>query len=162
MFLKNKKAFTFLELIIVIAITGILITAASPVYGSFQVKLQLLDSSADIIQALRTARGQSLVGLNDDAHGVYFNIDSNGVDSFTLYQGDSYELREVEYDLTITLKSALSISNTTFTEIGGNVDINFSKGGLAIPNNLGSLTISHSVTGSKSISVNKYGKVEKN
>ncbi|PIZ96828.1 MAG: hypothetical protein COX80_00300 [Candidatus Magasanikbacteria bacterium CG_4_10_14_0_2_um_filter_33_14] len=158
----NKRGFTFLELIVVLAISGILMAAAVPVYGSFQVKLQLLDTSSDVVQALRTARGQSLVGLNDSAHGVYFDIDSSGIDSFTIYQGDSYELREVAYDLTTTLKSSLSITNSSFTLIGNDIDINFAKGGLSIPNNIGALTLAHSVTGSKNVSVNEYGKVEKN
>ena len=42
------------------------------------------------------------------------------------------------------------------------LDINFSKGGLGVPDNVGALVLSHSVTGSKTISVNEYGKVEKN
>lgn len=161
-FINNKRGFTFLEVIVVMAITGLLIAAASPVYGSFQVKLQLLDSSANIVQILRTARQQSLVGLNDASHGVYFDIDSSGIDTYTLYQGDSYELRTVSYDQVFTLNHSLSIENNTFDLTGSDIDINFSKGGLAIPNNLGSLVLSHSVTGSKTISVNKYGKIEKN
>jgi len=43
-----------------------------------------------------------------------------------------------------------------------NIDINFTKGGLGLPNNTGSLILSHSITGQKNISVNSFGMVEKN
>jgi len=104
MFFKNSKGFTLYELIVVLAITSIIVAAAVPVYGNFQGKLQLLDSSADIVQILRTARGQSLVGYNDSAHGVYFVINNSGVDSFIFYQGDSYTARNQDYDQTTEFK----------------------------------------------------------
>ncbi|MDD2656791.1 MAG: prepilin-type N-terminal cleavage/methylation domain-containing protein [Patescibacteria group bacterium] len=162
MFFKNSKGFTLYELIVVLAITSIIVAAAVPVYGNFQGKLQLLDSSADIVQILRTARGQSLVGYNDSAHGVYFVINNSGVDSFVFYQGDSYTARNQDYDQTTELKSVLAISNSSFTLSNNNIDINFTKGGLGLPNNTGSLILSHSITGQKNISVNSFGMVEKN
>jgi len=161
-FINYKKGFTFLELIVVTAISGILVVASVPVYGNFQVKLQLLDSSAEIVQTLRTARQQSLVGYNNANHGVYFDINSSGIDSFTLYQGSSYETRDIDYDLLFNLKSSLVLSNSSFTLTGDDIDINFAKGGLGLPDNIGALVLSHTVTGSKTISVNEYGKVEKN
>lgn len=161
-FINSKRAFTFVEMVVVLAIGGILLAAAVPVYGSFQVKLQLLDTSADMVQTLRTARQQALVGYNNAAHGVFFDIDSSGVDSFTIYQGDSYETRTQAYDIVTELKSVLSISNSSFTLTGSDIDINFAKGGLGIPDNIGALTVTHTVTGSKMISVAEYGKVEKN
>lgn len=160
--INYRKAFTFLEMIIVIGITGLLVAAASPVYGSFQVKLQLLDSSAEIVQILRTARQQSLVGYNNANHGVFFDIDSSGADSFTLYQGASYASRDQDYDLVFNLKNSLLVANGTFTLTGNDIDINFAKGGLGLPDNIGNLTLTHSVTGSKTITVNRYGMVEKN
>ena len=161
-FIKHKRAFTLIELVIVMAITGILVAAAVPVYGNFQGKLQLLDGSSDIVQTLRTARQQAIVGYHDAAHGVYFTIDGSGVDSFTLYQGDSYATRDTNYDQTIELKSSLSLTNSSFTLTGDDIDINFAKGGLGLPGNTGAMILSHSVTGSKTITVNRYGMVEKN
>jgi len=160
-FINSKKAFTFMELIVVLGITAIMIATSVPVYGSFQVKLHLLDSSADIVQTLRTARQNAIVGLNNSAHGVFFDI-NNEVDSFILYQGESYELRDVAYDQEFVLKRSLSINNSSFDLVGLDIDINFAKGGLGVPNNIGSLILTHSVIGSKTISVGEYGKVEKN
>ena len=144
-----KRGFTLIELLIVIGVTLILVVAALPMYGSLQVSAQLNENSSLIIQTLRIARERSVAGFNNEEHGVYFTSGA-----YTLYQGPSYAARDSSYDRTTTLPSALSVS-TTFA--GG--EVNFSKG-LGVPNNTGTVTLTHDVKGAKAITINSFGKVE--
>ncbi len=152
---KIRQSFTLIELLIVIAIIVILTTAAIPIYGNLQVESQLNESSAQIIQILRTARGRSVAGLNDATHGVYFEINS-GNDKYILYQGPSYTERESNYDRETTLDDSLHISTTLVDN-----DVNFSKGfglplGAGLPN-AGAIILTHETSGNRTISINSLG-----
>jgi prepilin-type N-terminal cleavage/methylation domain-containing protein len=148
------KGFTIIELLVVIAITLILAAAAVPIYGSLQVSSQLNENSSLIVQALRSARTNSVARVNNAAHGVYFEINAGGDDKYILYQGASYASRNSSYDRATTLDSSLSLS-TTFT--GDEVD--FSRG-LGVPDNIGSVTLTHAVQGTRIITVNDLGMVQ--
>jgi prepilin-type N-terminal cleavage/methylation domain-containing protein len=145
----NKFGFTLVELLIVMAISLILVTAAVPIYGGLQVSAQLNETNSQIIQTLRTARERSVAGVNNSRHGVYF-----GSNTYTIYQGNSYTGRDTAYDRTATLDSALSF---TYDITDGEVNFTQNKGKV---NNTGTITVNHSVAGSRSIVVNKYGVVE--
>jgi len=159
---KSKKGFTLVELLVVIAITIILAGAAVPIYGGLQVSGQLNETNSQIVQTLRIARQRSISRVNDATHGVYFEIDPIGDDSYTLYQGSSYATRMVGYDQVFAIDNPLSFSTTDFILTGSqDVDINFSKG-FGEPDNTGTMTLTHSVSGSNSFSVNSIGKIEEN
>ncbi|OGH58926.1 MAG: hypothetical protein A2725_04230 [Candidatus Magasanikbacteria bacterium RIFCSPHIGHO2_01_FULL_33_34] len=160
-FKKNNTGFTIIELLIVLGISIILATAAAPLYGSLQVSAQLNENSSLIIQSLRTARERSIAGYNNIQHGVFFDINTGAVDSYTLYQGSSYVARQTAYDRFITLDEPLSFSSNGFIMIGEDVDINFSTG-IGRPNNAGIIILSHQVSGNRSIEVNYAGKIEEN
>lgn len=149
----NEKGFTLIELLIVVAIILILVAAAIPIYGNLQVKSQLNENSAQIVQALRTARGRSAARLNNAAHGVYFEINPDNVDKYILYQGSSYAGRNSSYDRETSLGSSLHISTT----VTGN-EVNFSKG-LGAPNT-GTIILTHDTAGARYISVNSIGMIQ--
>jgi len=155
------KGFTLIELLIVIGIITILAAVSVPIYGSLQVKAQLDETTSQVIQALRSAREESIAGYNNVAHGVFFDINLGGNDYYIIYQGDSYDTRNTSYDKETMLESALSFVNSSFVLNGANVDVNFSKG-LGKPNNTGSINLVHDVVGSRVINVNTVGKVEEN
>lgn len=148
------KGFTLLEVLTTIAIFLLIAAGIIPIYGNLTASSQLDDSHSGILNALRVAREQSIARLNDSSHGVYFEINPSTADRYILYQGASYASRDVQYDLAISLDNAIVLS-TTFP---GN-EVNFS-GGFGRPNTIGTIAISHSVKGSKSISVNSFGIAE--
>lgn len=154
------RGFTVIEFLIVIAISIVLAAAAAPLYGNLQISAQLNENSSQIIQSIRTARERSLSGFNNQQHGVFFDINV-GVDSYTLYQGASYETRQQSYDRQIIIDELISFSSSDFIMTGSDIDINFSKG-LGVVDNTGILTLTHSINGSRSIVLNSMGKVEEN
>ena len=158
---KTCRGFTVPELLIVMAI-GIILTAASvPIYSNFQVKVQLNESTTQAVQTLRVAREYSVSRYKDSAWGVLIDINLAADDGYILYKGDSYATRDVDYDRAFSLDPSLSFINIGFGLTGANIDINFSKG-LGVPNNVGSMVMNHSVTGSKTMVVNSLGAVEEN
>jgi len=85
--------------------------------------------------------------------GVYLNVTGAG-DQVILYQGDSYAARDGNYDRETDLDAALSLT----TSVPGN-DITFSKG-RGLPNNTGTITLTHEAGGERVITVNAQGAVE--
>lgn len=149
--LANKEdGFTLVELLIVIAVTLALAATAMPLYGRLQSARQLDAEMTLIIQNLRLARGRSVAGINNSVHGVEF-----ASNRYILYQGSSYAARDEDFDQVFVLDSSLTISSNLASN-----EVDFSKG-IGLPDNTGSITISHGVTGSRVISVNSLGKVEK-
>lgn len=154
-FLRNRTSgLSLVELIIVISITVAIGIVAVPIYGTVFVSSQITDHSSSIVQTLRVAQQNSLAGFNDSSYGVFFNIDVSGVDEYILYQGNSYAIRDTEYDRVIVLDDALSISTT----LSGD-EVTFSKI-LGVPNSTGTITLIHSVDGVRTISINDIGAIE--
>lgn len=158
--LGSHSGFTLIELLIVIALTAILAATVAPIYGNLQVSAQLNENSTQSVQYLRTARERAAARYNNAQHGVYFDINS-GDDVITLYQGASYAARTSSYDRVLNLDSSMSLSASGFTLTGSDVDVNFSRG-LAAPDNIGTLTITHDVSGTRQVVVNSFGLVEEN
>ena len=148
------KGFTIIELLIVIAITLILATLSASLYGNLQVSSQLNDSTSQMLQATRTARERSVARVNNSAHGVYFEINPGADDRYILYQGSSYAARDSSHDRATTLANSLSLS-TTLT----GSEVNFSMG-FGVPDNTGSVILTHDVNGTRTITINSFGMVE--
>lgn len=154
------RGFTLIELLIVVALALILAVAAIPIYGFLPEQTQLGETSAQIAQTLRIARQNSVVGLNDSAQGVYFEINSEPVQAYILYQGPSYSERQADYDRRMELPAFLTMANSGFVlNNAGDIEINFSQG-LGRPDNIGSLILAHRAHGEAIISVNELGRVE--
>ncbi len=159
---KKSTGFTLIELLIVIGVIIVLAATTVPVYGNLQVSAQLNENSSKIIQTIRIAREQSLAGFNNQQHGVYFEINVITNNKFILYQGSSYADRNIDYDQKTILDSSMFLLSTDFSLINGNnIDINFSKG-LGVPGNIGTLILTHEVSGSRRIILNSIGMVEEN
>ncbi|MDD4333098.1 MAG: hypothetical protein PHT51_03220 [Patescibacteria group bacterium] len=145
------RGFTTIELFIVVGIMVIIIAGALPMYSNLQVTSQLNETNSQIAQTLRIARQQSVARLNNINHGVKFTANS-----YTLYQGSSYALRDITYDRTISLDSALTIATTLTSD-----EVNFSLA-TGIPDNTGTTTLTHSAGGTRQVNVNSFGVVTEN
>ena len=83
-------------------------------------------------------------------------------------RGSRDSIPKVASAATFNVASGLTIDEGTLVKTSDGLSnvtglyINFTKGGLGLPNNTGALILSHSITGQKNISVNSFGMVEKN
>lgn len=150
--LAGIKGLTMVELLISVLVLLIIVAAAIPIYGNFQVFSQLNENTSQFIQTLRLARERSAAGANNFSHGV--KLQSN---RYILYQGSSYTLRQASYDREILLSNTLNLS-WTLTGAGEEGDINFSKG-LGAPNKVGTIILTNN-TDSRSININDFGLIE--
>ena len=151
----NHYGITFLELLVVITIIIVLAAAATPIYTNFQPQSQLNESTAQILQQIRTGVEFSKARYNNEAHGLYLEINP-GDDRVILYQGDSYATRDSAYDRIITLDPPITLSSS----LTGN-EVNFTKGN-GYPDNTGTIVVTHSVAGTRSISINEYAIADAN
>jgi len=152
-----RRGYTFLELIIVVAILGILVLIAGPIFNTLQNSSQTVRATSEIVSTLRQARENSRARVSDVAYGVFFNINPTGDDSYTLYEGNSYATRNSNQDIVKTLPSPFTLSTT----LVGN-EINFSKG-RGILDNTGTITVSQVSTGvTRVITINSLSMIDEN
>ena len=146
----NNKAFTIVELLIVIGITTLLAATTLPIYHNFQLSSQLNENTVLLMQTIRTARQNSISRVNNSAHGVKFQLNS-----YVLYQGSSYASRNINYDREVELDDVLKFS----LNLGGPDEISFSEG-LGLPDSTGTVTLTHGTFGNRTVNINSIGKIE--
>ena len=140
--MKNNNGFTLIELIVVIALIAGLSALAIPIYFSFQIEVQLDNTTAEITQTLRRAQAKTLAGEQDKAWGVSFTTSS-----YTLYATGGPGFNELEIiPITLTLSG---LSNVEFNRLTGKTT------------DTGNITVTaSSINKTKAISVNSEGRVE--
>ncbi len=137
------------ELLIVIGILLIIFLAAIPVYGNFQALAQLNNTTSQMVQNIRTAKGLAGVRYNNSRHGVkFFN------NSYTVYQGATYAGRDTDYDRVFDLDDVFNLTTTLASD-----EVNFRRGS-GLPDNTGTITLVHDVEGTKQITINEWGLIE--
>ena len=82
-----KKGFTLVEILIVIAIFGIVGSAASVMFNETRNRVVLEDAQASVINALEQARSRALTGVRTTGttgsdHGIYIDYTNNKIYSF--------------------------------------------------------------------------------
>lgn len=112
--MKNKNAFTLIEIILVLAIIAIITAIFTPVYNHFYVKNNLDIATYDVVSSLNRAQVLAKGSKHDSAWGVYVNIDEA-----TVFKGDDYLSRDVQYDEIIPFKGISSVA--------GNNEVIFQK-----------------------------------
>ncbi|MDA1334732.1 MAG: hypothetical protein O2794_01790 [bacterium] len=156
----HGSGFTTVELLVVIALLMIMGAATLPIYGNFQVRSQINEGRNQVIQALRLARERSVNRLGNSPHGVYLDLQAEGLDQYILYKGTSFALSDVDDRLTMKLDKPLSfIVNLSGT--GDARDINFTRG-TGIPNKTGTIIIADSADERRVININSRGAIEEN
>ncbi|MFA5134899.1 MAG: type II secretion system protein [Patescibacteria group bacterium] len=81
----QSNGFTFIEVLIVIGMLGLLSGLAIPFYQSFQVDSRLDDTAHEAAQALRRAQSMAMASDALSAFGVHFDGQQ-----FVLFRGHAY------------------------------------------------------------------------
>lgn len=145
----NKSAhrsFTLMEVLLVIALIGIMAGFSIPIYNAFYLRNNLETAANTIVQNLRRAQILSRAVDGDMSWGVYLE---NG--RAVIFKGANYALRDPSFDEISDLPRSVSLS--------GLVEINFSKF-LGETINSGAITLTSSSHETKNISINQKGTIE--
>lgn len=97
--------FSLIELLLVIALLGIVGVAAFPL-GTNLYRMQVLQDTRDsLVTTLRQAQVYAMAQKNDASHGVKFLGNS-----YVLFEGDSYDTRNESNDFAINVASNIALS----------------------------------------------------
>lgn len=110
-----KKGVTFMEVVVVMAILGILTAIAVPAFVFFQ-KGSTLDNDAEqIINLLSLAQSKTLASENSGQYGVFFNT---GVSphQYILFKRADFASRDAGYDKVYALSAGLEFYDVDFED----------------------------------------------
>ncbi len=139
------KAFTLIEILLVVIILTVLIGSAIPISISFYKTQQLDINVRGVVQSLRRAQLKAMSVESDSNFGVYLTNDN-----YILFKGDSYLNRISEFDEVFDLPQIITIS--------GIQEVAFSKFE-GIPISLTGDIILKSNGDSRIININEIGRV---
>ena len=140
----TNKGFTFVEVLLVIAILGVLVGLAIPFYQSFQVSSQLDNTTQEVAQTLRRAQARSMASEYFSPFGLHFESQK-----FVLFRGDTY-IESDPFNEPVEVPGILSVSSVfgpdiVFSRVEGRPDVT------------GSITISTTYGKSRTININELG-----
>jgi len=150
-----QKGITILEILIVIAVIGLLVLIVSPRFSDIRENQVLKNTIEDITSSVHTAKSQSLASVDSSEYGVHFK--SNQI---IIFKGKIFS-EGVGSNVLIDVVSPASILNVT---LGG---VSSSSGNLyferlsGAPSKTGTVTIS-TVSYTKIITISATGNVSVN
>lgn len=147
--MKNfyKKGITGLEIIIVVAVLGIIFAIVVPQFAKVRERAVLKSAVSDILSSLNKAKNQTLSSVDSSEYGVHFESDR-----VIIFKGTSFS-SGVSGNETINITSPATLS--TISILGGGSDIYFNRLN-GTPNTTGSVTVS-STNFSKTITIAATG-----
>lgn len=126
---SSARGFALIELLIVIAIIGILAVASIPTFSDFLNSQRLSQSAKQVKSDLRSAQNRALNGIKNASGDKVWGIRFNGSNSYNIvtcgdldFDNAPYCIGETLYK-TKTLASGFTISNGLFVfdEVSGEV-----------------------------------------
>ena len=112
-----KKAFTLLELVVVITLMGIMVGLSALYYQTSQVRADANTQAAVLVSYLRLAQSNAMAGNNNESYGVHL-----GTDSYVLFEGDIY-VPDADSNIEMELPPTLALQNIVLN--GGGSDVVF-------------------------------------
>lgn len=143
--MKSGAGFTLLEVLLSVAIIGILAGAGIPIYQTLQNRNDMDIAVSSFAQSLRRAQLLSQAVANDTTWGVRIRPGF-----IILFQGPNFLGRDPNFDEEIAIPSSIRISGTP--------EIVFNKF-TGIPQNTGSLTLTSVNNETETVTINAKGMV---
>lgn len=137
--MKNfyKKGITVIELLVVLAVLGIIFSIVFPQFSKIRENQVLKSGVQDILSSLDKARSQTLASLNSSVYGVHFQADK-----IIIFKGADFSTRDTAKDETINIITPATISSVALgctPTIPCNIFFNRLSGS---PSTYGTITIS--------------------
>jgi len=140
------KAFTLIEILLVVIILTVLTGSAIPISINFYKTQQLDVNVKGVVQSLRRAQLKAMSIESDSIFGVYLTNDS-----YILFKGSSFDNRDIPFDEVFDLPQIITIS--------GIQEIAFSKfEGMPIGGLAGDIIL-NSNGDSRIININEIGRI---
>ncbi|MCA9375762.1 MAG: prepilin-type N-terminal cleavage/methylation domain-containing protein [Candidatus Doudnabacteria bacterium] len=141
----SSSGFTLLEILLAVAIVGVVIGIGIPVYGTFKVRNDLNLASVAVAQNMRRAAVLARGSSGDSDWGLAV-VDG----TITVFRGDSFALRNIEEDEVTPLPGNVSASGMT--------EVVFSKG-TGLPESIGEVVLALPDGEVEEVSLNEKGLV---
>lgn len=154
---KAPQGFTSLELVLVVALFGVIIAVTTIPLYSLQTRNALSDGLTGVVDVLRRAETQALSGHFGDRWGVHFS-DGDGcalpATKYHIFRGSAFA------SATDTIDSFDLPSNVSVTAIavGGGCDVTFSRFQGAA-SSTGIITLTGVDSATRTVTINGYGRV---
>lgn len=133
-----KKGITAIELLVVVAVLGIIFSIVVPQFSKTRENQVLKTGVQDVLSAINKARSQTLASLDSLTYGVRFESDK-----VIIFTGTAYSFGAASNE-TIMITSPASITNVTLNSVSaipGEMYFNRLSGS---PSRTGTITISSS------------------
>lgn len=152
-----RAGFTTFELLMVMAVFGVIVAVTTIPLYSLQTRNALEDGLTGVVDVLRRAETQALSGHYGDRWGVHFS-DADGcalpAKNYHIFRGSSFT------SATATIDTFALPTNVTITDVsvGGGCDVTFSRfqGETA---SVGSITLTGVDSATRTVMINAYGRV---
>lgn len=136
--MKNfyKKGITIIELLVVLAVLGIIISVVMPQFSKIRENQVLKSGVQDILSSIDKARSQTLASLNSLNYGVRFEVDK-----IILFKTQAFDANAVDNE-TINIITPATISNVTLNLVSGAFGEMYFNRLSGSPSKTGTVTIS--------------------
>lgn len=140
-----KRGFTMIEVMLSLAIIGVLAGISAPIYQSFQVRNDLDIAAVTIAQSMRRAQVLSEAVDGDATWGV--DVRSG---SITVFKGATYAGRDTTFDELSPMPTSITPSG-----FGGAVFAKFT----GLPQTTGTITLTSNANETRTITINAKGTI---
>lgn len=110
-----KKAFTLLELILVITLLAIMIGLAALYYQTAQVRADANTQAAILVSYFRLAQSNAMAGNENESYGIHL-----GTDSYVFFEGSTY-VQDADSNIELELPPTLTLQNIVLNGDGSDV-----------------------------------------
>lgn len=141
----HLKGFTLLEILLSVALLGLIAGFSAPLYVSFQNRNDLDIATSSTVQNLRRAQMLAQASVDDEAWGVYLQTGS-----VTIFRGTSFAGRNSDFDEVYPISQSIVISKLE--------EIIFTKfSGLPTAPSVGTITLTNVNNETRDIIINDQG-----
>jgi prepilin-type N-terminal cleavage/methylation domain-containing protein len=120
---KNPRGFTFIEMVMTLAVLGILFSVAGVSLSKLQQSLTTSASDREITYILTSAARKARHGLRGTPWGVYIPYDAVtrvSTGTVTVFSGTSYAARNTAYDVIYTINDDIRFTTVDFSGAAAN------------------------------------------
>ncbi len=142
---RKTLGFTLIEMLLSVAVIGIIAAISAPVYQSFQNRNNIDIAAASVAQSLRRAEVLATAVDGDSNWGV--DIRSG---SITLFKGSSYAGRDTTFDEVYDMPTSIvpsGLAQVVFARFSG------------VPQTTGTITLTNSNAEIRTIAINAKGTI---